>query len=78
MCPLIFIFLTLRMSFCCSLEGTFELLRDEHQALHLAYTSLEEKHRKLNLENQDVLKRFFEVKEQHANLMNQENENFVK
>jgi hypothetical protein len=60
------------------LEATMDVLRDEHQALHLAYGSLEEKHRKLCLENSELLQRYIEIKAKHADIMNQENENFVK
>ncbi len=62
----------------CRLEATNQLLRDEHQALHLAYTALEEKHHRLMLENKEVVQRYIEIKAQHADFMNQENENFVK
>lgn len=60
------------------LEATNELLRDEHSALHLAYTALEENHRKVLIENKDLVQRYIEVKAQHADVMNQENELFMK
>ncbi|ODN03183.1 Autophagy-related protein 16-1 [Orchesella cincta] len=60
------------------LEATNQLLRDEHQALHLAYTALEEKHHRLVGENKELVQRYMEIKAQHADFMNQENENFVK
>ncbi|XP_021947114.1 autophagy-related protein 16-1 isoform X2 [Folsomia candida] len=60
------------------LEATNELLRDEHQALQLAYNSLEEKYLKNLKENSQLVQRYIEIKAQHADLMNQENENFVK
>jgi autophagy-related protein 16 len=64
--------------FVCRLEATNELLRDEHQALHLAYTALEDKYSANVKENAELLQRYIEIKAQHADLMNQENENFVK
>lgn len=60
------------------LEATNQLLRDEHQALHLAYSALEEKHHKLVGENKELVQRYMEIKAQHADIMNQENENFIK
>ena len=60
------------------LEATNELLRDEHQALHLAYTSLEEKYRKTVAENTELLTRYIEIKGKHADILNQDNENFIK
>lgn len=60
------------------LEATNQLLRDEHQALHLAYSALEEKQQRLIGENKELLQRYIEIKTQHADIMNQENENFVK
>ncbi|XP_044261809.1 autophagy-related protein 16-1 isoform X3 [Tribolium madens] len=55
-----------------------EALRDEHQALHLAFTCLEDKMRKLQDENRQLLDRFMKYKTKDADRMNEENENFLK
>ena len=62
----------------CRLEATNNLLRDEHQALQLAYTALEEKYIKNLKENSELVQRYMEIKSQHADLMNKENEDFVQ
>jgi autophagy-related protein 16 len=55
-----------------------EALRDEHQALHLAYTALEDKIRKAQDENRQLLDRLMKYKTKDADKMNEENENFLK
>ncbi|XP_064214098.1 autophagy-related protein 16-1 isoform X4 [Tribolium castaneum] len=54
-----------------------EALRDEHQALHLAFTCLEDKMRKLQDENRQLLDRLMKYKTKDADRMNEENENFL-
>ncbi|XP_066251235.1 autophagy-related protein 16-1 isoform X3 [Euwallacea similis] len=55
-----------------------DTLRDEHQALQLAFTSLEEKLRKAQDENQQLLERLITHKANDAARMNEENDNFLK
>ncbi|XP_063906656.1 autophagy-related protein 16-1 isoform X2 [Zophobas morio] len=54
-----------------------EALRDEHQALHLAFTCLEDKLRKLQDENRQLVERLMNYKTKDADRMNEENENFL-
>ncbi|XP_063243909.1 autophagy-related protein 16-1-like [Bacillus rossius redtenbacheri] len=59
------------------LENLNQMLKDEHQALHLAFASLEEKLRKTQDENRCLLERLITYKAKDADKMNEENENFV-
>uniref|UniRef100_T1IVG0 DM10 domain-containing protein n=1 Tax=Strigamia maritima TaxID=126957 RepID=T1IVG0_STRMM len=56
------------------LEMASQLLRDEHQALQLAYTSMEKRMRELHEENQDLVKRWMKQKAVLADRLNDENE----
>ncbi|XP_044736633.1 autophagy-related protein 16-1 isoform X2 [Chrysoperla carnea] len=59
------------------LEQLNQVLRDEHQALQLAFASLEEKLRNSQDENRQLLERLIRYKAKDADKMNEENENFV-
>nr|CAD7602682.1 unnamed protein product [Timema genevievae] len=60
------------------LENMNQMLKDEHQALQLAFASLEEKLRKTQDENRALLERLISYKAKDADKMNEENENFVR
>ncbi|XP_043251614.1 autophagy-related protein 16-1 [Colletes gigas] len=60
------------------LEGINQMLKDEHQALQLAFTSLEEKLRKMQDENRQLIERFIKYKTRDAEKVNIENDNFLK
>lgn len=53
-------------------------LRDEHTALHLLYCSLEEKLRKTQNENTQLVERVMKFKAKDAEKMNDENETFLR
>ncbi|XP_066141833.1 autophagy-related protein 16-1 isoform X6 [Euwallacea fornicatus] len=55
-----------------------ETIRDEHQALQLAFTALEDKLRKAQDENQQLVERLITHKANDAARMNEENDNFLK
>ncbi|CAH0559296.1 unnamed protein product [Brassicogethes aeneus] len=55
-----------------------DTLRDEHQALQMAFTSLEEKLRKVQDENRQMVERLIKYKAKDADRMNEENDNFLK
>lgn len=55
-----------------------QMLRDEHQALQLAFTSLEDKLRKAQDENAQLVARLIGYKAKDAEKMNEENDNFLK
>ncbi|XP_065170258.1 autophagy-related protein 16-1 isoform X2 [Atheta coriaria] len=54
-----------------------QMLRDEHQALQLAFTSLEDKLRKAQDENAQLVARLIGYKAKDAEKMNEENDNFL-
>ncbi|KAJ4437008.1 hypothetical protein ANN_17140 [Periplaneta americana] len=60
------------------LENLNQMLKDEHQALQLAFASLEEKLRKAQDENRSLVDRLIRYKSKDADKMNEENENFVR
>ncbi|XP_033117161.1 autophagy-related protein 16-1-like, partial [Anneissia japonica] len=55
-----------------------EIIRDEQQALQLAYTGLEAKLRKVQEEFDDLLKRWLELKALDANIVNNSNDKFLE
>ncbi|XP_067213649.1 autophagy-related protein 16-1 isoform X6 [Linepithema humile] len=59
------------------LEGVSQMLKDEHQALQLAFASLEEKLRKTQEENRQLIERLIKYKARDAEKMNEENDNFL-
>ncbi|KAF7988294.1 hypothetical protein HCN44_009939 [Aphidius gifuensis] len=69
------------LTFCISekrdLEGVNQILRDEYQALQLAFASLEEKLRKAQEENRQLVERLIKLKAKDAEKMNEENDNFL-
>ncbi|KZC09392.1 Autophagy-related protein 16-1 [Dufourea novaeangliae] len=60
------------------LEGINQMLKDEHQALQLAFASLEEKLRKAQEENRQLVERLIKYKTRDAEKVNEENDNFLK
>ena len=60
------------------LENINQMLKDEYQALQLAFTSLEEKLRKAQEENRQLVERLIKYKTRDAEKVNEENDNFLK
>ncbi|PBC33758.1 Autophagy-related protein [Apis cerana cerana] len=60
------------------LESINQMLKDEHQALQLAFASLEEKLRKTQEENRQLIERLIKYKTRDAEKVNEENDNFLK
>jgi autophagy-related protein 16 len=60
------------------LEELNTTLKDEHTALHLLYCSLEEKLRKSQTENSQLVERLMKFKAKDAEKMNEENETFLR
>lgn len=60
------------------LEATNQTLKDEHQALQMAFTALEEKNQKAQVENNELMARWLEYKMSEADKMNQENDRFFR
>lgn len=60
------------------LKGLNACLRDEHTALQLAFTSLEDKLRKVQDENRELVDRLMRYKSKDVDKMNDENESFLK
>lgn len=54
------------------------MLKDEHQALQLAFAALEDKLRKTQDENRQLLDRLMKYKSKDADKLNEENENFLR
>ncbi|XP_014217060.1 autophagy-related protein 16 [Copidosoma floridanum] len=59
------------------LENINQMLRDEHQALQLAFASLEDKLRRAQEENRHLVERLIKYKAKDAEKMNEENDNFL-
>ncbi|KAL5005455.1 hypothetical protein ScPMuIL_018911 [Solemya velum] len=60
------------------LEATNQMLKDEHQALQLAFAALEEKYRKCQEENGELVARWMDLKSKDADKLNEENDVVVK
>jgi hypothetical protein len=60
------------------LERTNQLIKDEQQALHIAYCSMEEKFRKMANENEDLIQRWLRHKADEVERMNVETENQMR
>lgn len=60
------------------LEELNSTLKDEHTALHLLYGSLEEKLRKTQTENNQLVEKLMKFKAKDAEKMNEENETFLR
>ncbi|GFR67307.1 autophagy-related protein 16-1 [Elysia marginata] len=60
------------------LGATNQMLKDEHQALQMAFSALEEKYRKCQEDNQDLVARWMDQKAKDADRMNEENADFIK
>ena len=54
------------------------MLTDEQQALQLAYIGLEQKFRKMQEDNNELVARWMEWKSNVADKLNEENEHFVR
>ncbi|KAK9505821.1 hypothetical protein O3M35_009796 [Rhynocoris fuscipes] len=66
-----------RYSVCkTELENLNQLIRDEHQALQLAYSHLEEKLRKCQDENRQLVVSLMKYKSKDAEKLNEENDTF--
>ncbi|XP_023289344.1 autophagy-related protein 16-1, partial [Orussus abietinus] len=59
------------------LENINQMLKDEYQALQLAFSSLEEKLRKAQEENRQFVERLIKYKSKDADKMNEENDTFL-
>ncbi|XP_070161578.1 autophagy-related protein 16-1 isoform X2 [Polyergus mexicanus] len=74
--------LRLEITKCLTREKEIEcinqMLKDEHQALQLAFASLEEKLRKTQEENRQLIERLIKYKARDAEKMNEENDNFLR
>lgn len=55
-----------------------QLLRDEHEALQLAYNSLERNFSTLERDHQDLIKRWMALKSRDADKLNAENERMLR
>ena len=55
-----------------------QMLKDEHQALQLAFTALEDKCQTKQDEFNELLKRWMQLKAKDANVLNEENSVFMK
>ncbi|KAI5756267.1 hypothetical protein M8J77_023603 [Diaphorina citri] len=55
-----------------------QMLKDEHQALQLAFTHLEEKLRKSQDDNREMVERLMKYKSKDVEKLNEENENFIR
>ncbi|KAJ8719016.1 hypothetical protein PYW07_016572 [Mythimna separata] len=60
------------------LQGLNQVLRDEHQALQIAFAAIEDKLRKAQDENRSLVERLIKYKAKDADKMNEENEHFIK
>lgn len=60
------------------LKGLNACLRDEHTALQLAFTSLEEKLRRVQDENRELVERLMKYKSKDVDKMNDENDSFLR
>ncbi|XP_055333719.1 autophagy-related protein 16-1-like [Paramacrobiotus metropolitanus] len=60
------------------LEHSNRLLKDEQQALNAAYSCIEEKHRKLEQEYEELIGRWLKLKADEAEEKNREAESFVR
>ncbi|XP_017770678.1 PREDICTED: autophagy-related protein 16-1-like isoform X2 [Nicrophorus vespilloides] len=59
------------------MENLTQMLRDEHQALQLAFNLLEDKLRKVQDENRQLVERLISYKAKDAQKMNEDNDNFL-
>ncbi|XP_070172903.1 autophagy-related protein 16-1-like isoform X2 [Littorina saxatilis] len=60
------------------LEATNQMLKDEHQALQLAFTALEDKYLKAQDDNRELVERWMTQKAKDAEVMNEENAVFMR
>ncbi|KAK9878811.1 hypothetical protein WA026_003649 [Henosepilachna vigintioctopunctata] len=59
------------------LQYLIDTLRDEHQALQLAFSSLEDKLRSAQDENRQLVERLIKYKSKDVDRLNEENDNFL-
>ena len=60
------------------LEQTNQMLKDEHQALGLAFCTMEDRYKKLQEDNTDLITRWMEVKAKDADKLNTENDDQLR
>ncbi|CAG5125400.1 unnamed protein product, partial [Candidula unifasciata] len=60
------------------LEEANQTLKDEHQALQMAFTAQEEKYRKAQEDNSELVQRWMELKAREADRWNAENADFIR
>ena len=60
------------------LETNHQLVKDEHQALQMAFNCLEKKYHSLNTEHIELVNRWMSLKAKDAEKLNDENEKYVK
>ncbi|BFZ00253.1 hypothetical protein BsWGS_03292 [Bradybaena similaris] len=60
------------------LEEANQTLKDEHQALQMAFTAQEEKYRKAQEDNSELVQRWMELKAKEADRWNAENADFIR
>lgn len=54
------------------------MLKDEHQALGLAFSAMEDKYRRIQDENTDLIARWMQVKAKDADKLNADNDHQIK
>ena len=54
------------------------MLKDEHQALGLAFSAMEDRYRKIQEENTDLITRWMQVKAKDADKLNTENDDQLR
>lgn len=60
------------------LKGINSTVRDEHTALQLAFNALEDRYRKIQEENRQLVDRLIKYKSKDVDKMNEENETFLR
>ena len=56
----------------------FQMIKDEHQALGLAFSAMEDRYRKIQEENTDLITRWMQVKAKDADKLNTENDDQLR
>ena len=54
------------------------MLKDEHQALQMAFSALEEKYRSVQDDNRELVERWMSQRSKEADKLNAENDTFLK
>ena len=63
---------------CACVCVCVQMLKDEHQALQLAFTALEDKYQKAQDDNRELIERWMAQKARDADIMNEENAIFMR